>query len=109
MEEKMGILQIHAEGRKYETVLTQKFLERKVWKEPDRSELRSVIPGTVLEMYVKEGDTVKKGDRVMLYEAMKMHNVITAPFDGTVRKIHVKEGDVLPKDALMINLDSDKE
>ncbi len=57
-------------------------------------------------MKVKEGDKVGKGEELMEYEAMKMQNVIKAPFDGTVEKIYVKEGEKLAKGEPMIFLRS---
>ena len=95
-------LQIHEEGRKYKTLLTRKFKERKRWVAPDPNEIRAHIPGEVGEILIKKGDAVKKGDKLMIFEAMKMKNVITAPFDGIIKKICVKEEEKLPKGALLI-------
>lgn len=99
-----GHLQVTSEGRKYKTTLTKKFLERKTWKAPDPNEIISHIPGEVSSIMVKEGDTVAKGDKLMIYEAMKMKNIITAPFDAEVLKIAVKQGEKLPKGALLVKL-----
>ena len=49
----------------------------------------SPMPGTILKVNVKEGDTVKAGDSVVILEAMKMENDITAPKDGVVKKLFV--------------------
>ena len=65
-------LQIHEEGRKYKTLLTRKFKERKRWVAPDPNEIRAHIPGEVGEILIKKGDAVKKGDKLMIFEAMKM-------------------------------------
>lgn len=107
-EVKMGKLQIHAEGRKYTTILTDKFKHRSVWKAPDPREVKSIIPGSVIEVYVKKGDTVQKGAPVMLYEAMKMHNVIVAPFSGTVSDVFVKVGEKLHKGVVMLMIEPDQ-
>ena len=50
------------------------------------------MPGKVLSIKVKVGDTVKKGDVMMILEAMKMENEIVALADGTVASIDVSEG-----------------
>jgi len=50
------------------------------------------MPGTILDVKVKEGQAVKKGDVVMILEAMKMENEIIAPQDGTVISIQVSKG-----------------
>ena len=50
------------------------------------------MPGTILSMNVKDGDTVKKGDLLMILEAMKMENEIPAPKDGKVAQVVVTKG-----------------
>ena len=97
-------IQIHECGRVYKTRYTRKFVERKKWEAPNPNEVRSIIPGSVTEVLVKPGDKVKKGVKLMIYEAMKMTNVITAPFDATVQSVEVKVGDKLPKGALLVVL-----
>jgi len=60
------------------------------------------MPGTVVEVLVKEGDTVKAGDPVLIIEAMKMENEVQAPVGGTVSKVNVAKGDTVnPDEALM--------
>ena len=54
--------------------------------------VNSPLPGVVLEIKVKVGDAVKKGDTIMVLEAMKMENNIQASSDGTVSKISVEKG-----------------
>ena len=98
-------IQIHECGRQYKTLYTKKFLERKPWQAPNPNEVRSIIPGSVTEINVKEGAKVKKGEKLMIYEAMKMKNVIAAPFDAVVVSIEVKVRDKLPKGAVLVNLE----
>lgn len=50
------------------------------------------MPGTVLEVKVEEGQSVKAGDVVLILEAMKMENEITADTDGKVTKIYAPKG-----------------
>lgn len=50
------------------------------------------MPGTILEIKVSAGQTVKKGDTVCVLEAMKMENDIPAPCDGTVASVCVQKG-----------------
>lgn len=52
----------------------------------------SPMPGTILDVKVKEGDTVKKGQTLVVLEAMKMENEIPAPQDGTVASILTSKG-----------------
>ena len=55
-----------------------------------------------MEIFVKPGQTVKKGEKLMIYEAMKMMNVIEAPMDGKIKEVNVKVGESLPKGALLV-------
>lgn len=50
------------------------------------------MPGTILDIKVAEGDTVKKGQVLLILEAMKMENEITAPSSGVIGKIAVAKG-----------------
>jgi glutaconyl-CoA/methylmalonyl-CoA decarboxylase subunit gamma len=54
--------------------------------------VRSPMPGLILRIDVKEGDSVKAGQALLVMEAMKMENVIPSPHNGTVRRILVAEG-----------------
>lgn len=65
-------------------------------------EVKSPLPGNILNVFVKEGDEVKKGDKLVVYEAMKMENTIFSEKDGQVVKVRVKPGDnILEGDVLM--------
>jgi len=65
--------------------------------------LKSPLPGVIIDVFVKVGDTVKSGQKVLLLEAMKMENNIDADKDGTVKEIKVSKGDSVNEgDTLMI-------
>jgi biotin carboxyl carrier protein len=53
----------------------------------------SPLPGMILEIKVKEGDSVKAGQELLSMESMKMENKIQAPHDGMVKRVFVKSGD----------------
>ena len=55
--------------------------------------ITSPLPGVILSLFVKEGDKVKRGQKLAVLEAMKMENDILATSDGTVKQVLVKEGD----------------
>ncbi|VBB07842.1 biotin/lipoyl attachment [Lucifera butyrica] len=57
------------------------------------SQVAAPMPGKVIALKVKTGDSVKKGQEVLVMEAMKMHNPVLASGDGVVKEIYVKEGD----------------
>jgi biotin carboxyl carrier protein len=96
------ILSVTEEGRKYKTTFTKKFAARKKWEHPNPEEIKSFIPGTVEKIMVKKGQYLKANEELMLFVAMKMRNVICAPFDGKVEAIFVKEGDKVPKGVPML-------
>ena len=58
-------------------------------------EIVSPMPGKVIKVNVKEGDEVKKGNVLLIVEAMKMENNIICPKDGVVEKVNVKAGDMV--------------
>lgn len=93
-------------ARKYKTQLTKKYLNRKVWIDPNPFDIQSFIPGTIIEISVKEGDVVEEGAPLLILEAMKMQNRIQMPFTAKIQKVNVKVGDRIPKDMLMIELES---
>jgi biotin carboxyl carrier protein len=60
------------------------------------------LPGRVISLKVKVGDTVNAGDEVVILEAMKMENSITSDYSGTVLQVAVAEGDNVATDAVLI-------
>ena len=64
----------------------------------------SPMPGTVLNVLVNDGQTVTKGQMVLVFEAMKMENEIFASADATVSKVHVAKGDAIETGTLLISL-----
>jgi len=66
-------------------------------------EMKAPMPGLVVDVRVKEGDSVKKGDALVVLQAMKMENILKCPSDVIVKKIHVKKDDVIEKNQLLIS------
>lgn len=66
------------------------------------NEIKAPMPGLVLEIRVNEGDVIKKGDPVLVLEAMKMENIIKSPVDGTIKKISVKKGLAVEKNQVLV-------
>jgi pyruvate carboxylase len=60
------------------------------------------MPGKVLKVMVEQGDKVKKGEHVIVTEAMKMETTMQAPFAGTVKEVHIKAGDTIETGDLLI-------
>lgn len=59
----------------------------------DGTHVKAEMAGTIVRVLKKEGEQVRKGEAVVILEAMKMENEITSPVDGTISKIFVNEGD----------------
>ena len=66
------------------------------------AEIKAPMPGTILEMFVKEGDSVAEDQEVIILGAMKMENPIYATSAGTVKEIKVKVGDTVAEEAVLI-------
>lgn len=59
------------------------------------SAIKAPLPGNILQVFVNEGDTVKKGQKLLTYEAMKMENEVQATKDGTIKAVKVAPGDAV--------------
>ena len=64
----------------------------------------SPMPGNILSVSVKEGDSVKEGQQLMILEAMKMENEIKAPKDATVISVNVTKGESVDTGTLLVTL-----
>jgi len=69
--------------------------------------LKAPMPGKILEVMIKTGDSVKAGDTLLILEAMKMQNAILASTKGIIKKVLVKEGDATSKSDLLIELEKE--
>ena len=67
--------------------------------------LKAPMPGLVLEVAVQPGQTVEKGDTLLILEAMKMENVLKAAGDGTVKSVHVQKGQAVEKGLLLMEFE----
>lgn len=101
----MEFKQFELDDTLYTTQLTRKYKLRKKYVERDLKKIFSVIPGTILELFVKQGQHVKRGDSLLILEAMKMKNTVTAPVDGIIKVVHVYKDEKVPKNFLMIEIE----
>jgi biotin carboxyl carrier protein len=91
----------------YKTLLTEKYIKNLKWRPPDKNKVYAIIPGTILEICVKEGKKLKAGETILWLEAMKMNNAIIMPFDGTVKKITVSPGQRVSKNEILAEIKPD--
>ena len=67
------------------------------------NELKAPMPGLVLNIAVAEGDSVKKGEPLLVLEAMKMENILKSPADLIIKKIAIKKGLAVEKNQVLIH------
>lgn len=95
-----GVEYVVAIEDKYDALLKQLGLDNLATSKV--ADLKAPMPGLVLDILVKEGDDIVKGDNLVVLEAMKMENILKASADGSVAKIIAKKGDKLEKGSVII-------
>lgn len=93
------------DGTRYKTHLTEKYKKRKQYEPANRGKIYSEFPGTVVKVDVSEGDFIKKGNRLYIYEAMKMKNRAYSFVEGTVKEVRIKVNDIISKGQLLFLID----
>ena len=89
---------------KYKTTLTNKYVNKKPFAEKVLGNMTAFIPGTIIEVFVKQGQRVEEGTPLVVLEAMKMHNEIRAPFAGEVKQLLVESGQRVSKNQLLVEV-----
>ncbi len=104
--EKSMVIEIN--GNRYELALKDKFdlllkqlgmsglVSKKI------NDLKAPMPGKVLQVLVTAGSAVKKGEPVLVLEAMKMENVLKAPADVSIKEVKVQQGDAVEKNTVLV-------
>ena len=108
-EEGNRILFFNLNGQRREIVVNDKSIQstivhRKKAEPTDKNQYGATMSGSVLQVLVKKGDHVKKGDVLMITEAMKMETAIEARFDGVVDHLYVQPGEIIQSGDLLIEL-----
>ena len=98
-------------GTSYDVVIGDRrdiLLQKLGFSESNQSvdtDIRSPMPGLVLDVRVRAGDEILEGEGLLILEAMKMENEIKAPANGKVKAIHVNAGDAVKKNDLLIEFE----
>lgn len=87
----------------YDRLIDQ--LGMKVGSTQKIGDVKAPMPGLVIEVDVVVGQTVAKGDKVLILEAMKMENIIKATGDGIVKAIHTTKGQPVEKGQLLVEME----
>ncbi|TAE75010.1 MAG: acetyl-CoA carboxylase biotin carboxyl carrier protein subunit [Bacteroidetes bacterium] len=64
--------------------------------------LKAPMPGLIVEIKVTEGQNIKKGEPILILEAMKMENILKSPADATIKNIRIKKGENVEKNQILI-------
>lgn len=99
----MELETIILENGEFRTTISERFRNRKAYTTPEPI-VKSAIPGTIMEVLVKEGQQVKRGDALCVLDSMKMNNTICSSFSGVVKKVYITAGQMVGKDAPLVEL-----
>ena len=69
------------------------------------NKISSPMPGKVVKVMFKEGESINEGETAIIISAMKMESEYKAPMSGTVKKVHVKDGDTVEGNQVLIELE----
>lgn len=105
MEKKEILNTLNINSTLYKTRLSRKFISRKQFRPEQPGLVTAFIPGTVVDILVKEGQQVKKGTELLILDAMKMQNRLKSPVGGLIKKILAKKGDRVSKGVLLIEIE----
>ncbi len=97
-------LKIRIDDVEYQTFSTPAFDKKQKWQQVNDKVICSIIPGTIVEVFVKPKDIVKSNEPMLIIEAMKMNNKINFTQNGVVDKVLVKPGDIVAKNQELIIL-----
>lgn len=86
---------------KYDDLLKELGIDASLAKKV--KELKAPMPGLVVDVRIKEGAEVKKGDALVVLQAMKMENILKSPADAAIKKINVKKDDTVEKNQVLVS------
>ena len=84
--------------------VSRQLKNRRPYKPSSPKIIMSFIPGTVLDILVKKDQDVRKGDDLLVLDAMKMQNNLKSNIDGIIKKILVNKGDKVSKGTILLEL-----
>jgi 3-methylcrotonyl-CoA carboxylase alpha subunit len=100
-----GLVHLFWEGVSYKLALEREGGRRV--ERHDKGALEAPMPGRVSALRVAPGAHVRKGEELLVVEAMKMENALRAPRDGVVRAVHVSVGDMVAPGRPLVEIDEE--
>jgi acetyl/propionyl-CoA carboxylase alpha subunit len=97
-----GSVRIAIGGECFDFELSDAGRSRRAVSSHGNPETRAPMPGKVLQVTARVDDEVKPGDPLLILEAMKMENVLSAEIAGRVREVHIKPGDMVEPGKLLV-------
>jgi len=106
----MSELEVHYDNfvlddTQYQTKISKRFQNRKPYQPKDLKKIHAFIPGSIVQIFLKVGQQVHRGDHLLVLEAMKMKNNLSCPLDGKIKSVNVSEGQTVIKNQLLIELE----
>lgn len=98
-----GVKQTVSIKDKYDSLLQQLGMDKMMGKKNNL--LKAPMPGLVLRIMAEAGMPVKKGDGLLVLEAMKMENIIKADADGIIKKVNITEKQAVEKNTVLLELE----
>jgi biotin carboxyl carrier protein len=89
----------------FETALTGKFAKRRPYVPHDPRKILCFLPAVVRQIRVRPGQKIRRGEHILVLEAMKMENEISSPVEGKVKAVHCQIGQMVSKGQLLIELE----
>jgi biotin carboxyl carrier protein len=105
MDKKENLKFLNIDTSLYKTRISKKFENRKSYQSANPKIVLSFIPGTVLDIFITEGQNVEKGEELMILDAMKMQNRLKSSIQGKIKKISVNKGDKVSKGTVLLELE----
>lgn len=89
----------------YETKHTVKFARRKPYAPADVRQVVAFIPGVIQDVMVHAGQKVRRGQPLVVLEAMKMRNAVLSPIEAKIRQVEVEKGQIVAKGQILVHFE----
>lgn len=102
-----NLIRLVIDDTKYQTTVTKKYLSRKKYTPIDPDIIITTIPGSIIDIFVKAGQKIKKGDSLFILEAMKMKNEVKSARNGIIKEIFVSKFSQVAKGQILLRFEKE--